>query len=81
MLSDFNTLIEGSKEKEYLLDFGTISPSYFEKWAYITRKPYLEAKVWPLITASLGLLKPSISKEELVFVPATCPSLDIGNRV
>ncbi len=75
VLEDLNVRISGNMEKEQLLDFNTFGPSYSEKWVYITRKPYLEAKIWPLSITSFGLLRPNIIRDMLVVAAPTCPNL------
>jgi len=57
-----NETLTSNEGKDYTYIFELAGPAYAGIWTYITRRSYLEARVWPLSAVSLGLLKPELKR-------------------
>lgn len=59
---------------DYMFIYEVMGPQVEDIWVYITRKSYLEARVWPLTAVSLSLIRPLTKRTSLTIGDTACPS-------
>lgn len=74
LLSDMKKTLEKNEGTDFTYIFDLAGIKYEEIWTYVTRKSYLEARVWPLSVASFGILKPRTNRSVLIPIDSSCPS-------